>query len=68
VQEPQRINLESIPSEESVGPIALSMRNYFSTNFLWTALHTSRLVGELRSRKGDVRASIWRIGRTRRRL
>ena len=23
------------------------MRNYFSTNFLWTALHTARLVGEL---------------------
>lgn len=29
------------------------MRHYFSTNFLWTALHTSRLVGELEDEKGD---------------
>ena len=33
--------------------IRLSMRNYFSTNFLWTAIHTSRLVGELEAAKGD---------------
>lgn len=28
------------------------MRNYFSTNFLWTALHMSRLVGELETVEG----------------
>jgi hypothetical protein len=28
------------------------MRNYFSTNFLWTALHTTRLVGKLEGAEG----------------
>jgi hypothetical protein len=30
------------------------MRNYFSTNFLWTALHMSRIVGELETAEGRV--------------
>jgi hypothetical protein len=30
------------------------MRNYFSTNFLWTALHTSRLAAELEAAEGDI--------------
>ncbi|RKQ86065.1 hypothetical protein C8N24_4074 [Solirubrobacter pauli] len=29
------------------------MRNYFSTNFLWTAMHTSRLVGEFEAAEGE---------------
>jgi hypothetical protein len=33
--------------------IRLSMRHYFSTNFLWSALHTSRLVGELETAEGE---------------
>ena len=30
------------------------MRNYFSTNFLWTALHMSRIVGDLETAEGSV--------------
>ena len=37
----------------SGAPVRWSMRHYFSTNFLWTALHTSRLVGELETAIGD---------------
>lgn len=37
---------------EAMG-IRLSMRGYFSTNFLWTALHMSRLVGELEAADGS---------------
>lgn len=50
---PQRIDL-GIASETDVAMrIRLSMRNYFSTNFLWTALHTSRLIGELEAARGE---------------
>jgi hypothetical protein len=34
-------------------PLRLSMRNYFSTNFLWTALHTSRLA-DLEAAEGEL--------------
>lgn len=33
--------------------ISWSIRGYFSTNFLWTALHTGRRVGELETAAGD---------------
>ncbi len=53
MRKPQRLNL-GIASEVSVAAsIELAMRNYFSTNFLWTALHTSRLVGALEVSEGD---------------
>lgn len=44
--------MPSILSTATVGGVRLSMRNYFSTNFLWTALHLSRLVGELEATEG----------------
>lgn len=43
-----------IRSAEGFGHARLSMRKYFSTNFLWTALHMSRLVGELETAEGTV--------------
>ena len=52
MQEPQRIDVPGMPSQESVGHVRLLMRNYFSTNFLWTALDLSRLVGELETAEG----------------
>lgn len=52
MSEPQRINL-GIASEVDVAmDLRVSMRHYFSTNFLWTALNTSRLVGELEAAEG----------------
>ncbi|HYI99226.1 MAG TPA: hypothetical protein VEX36_06045 [Thermoleophilaceae bacterium] len=53
MQEPEPSAAAGISSEESVGPVRIFMRSYFSTNFLWTALHTSRLVSELESAEGD---------------
>lgn len=51
--EPQRIRV-GIASEANVATgIRLSMRHYFSTNFLWTALHMRRLVGELEATEGE---------------
>jgi hypothetical protein len=37
---------------EVADSIRLLMRNYFSTNFIWTALHTTRLVEELEAAPG----------------
>jgi hypothetical protein len=42
-----------IASQESVGAIRVFMRSYFSTNFLWTAMHMNRLVSELETAEGD---------------
>jgi hypothetical protein len=53
MKEPQRIHLGVTGERDVAMPIRLSMRNYFSTNFLWTALHTTRLVGELEAAEGD---------------
>ncbi len=53
MDESDRINV-GIASEVDVAMrIKVSMRNYFSTNFLWTALHTSRLVAELEAAEGE---------------
>lgn len=50
MQEPVRLGLAG--SVEAVGQLRLAMRSYFSTNFLWTALHLDRLVGELEGADG----------------
>jgi hypothetical protein len=51
---PSGSTCKASPSEEFVGRISVSTRNYFSTNFLWTALHTSRLVDELETAEGRL--------------
>lgn len=53
MEESQRIDLGMASEMDVAMRIRLSMRNYFSTNFLWTALHTSRLVGELEAAEGE---------------
>jgi hypothetical protein len=40
-------------SEEVAMPIRLLMRQYFSTNYLWTAIHLTRLVGVLEGVEGE---------------
>ena len=50
VPEPQHI--DPATSKDSAVGIRLAMRHYFSTNFLWTALHLSRFVGELEAAEG----------------
>lgn len=53
MEEPQCIELGTATESDAAMPLRLSMRNYFSTNFLWTALHTSRLVAELEAAEGQ---------------
>lgn len=53
VQESRQVSVPSIAAVRSAGSVRLSMRDYFSTNFLWSALRTSRLVGELETAKGN---------------
>ena len=53
MEEPHRIEVGIATESDVAMPIRPSMRNYFSTNFLWTALHTSRLVAELEEADGE---------------
>jgi hypothetical protein len=53
VEENQQIDVGVASEVDVATSIRLSMRGYFSTNFLWTALHTSRLVGELEAAEAE---------------
>jgi hypothetical protein len=53
MEEPHRTEVGTADESDMAMPIRLSMRNYFSTNFLWTALHTSQLVAKLEAEEGE---------------
>lgn len=48
----KRVQASAVHTKATVHSPRVLMRNYFSTNFLWTALHLSRLVDELESAAG----------------